>query len=149
MFKIPKSILVMIYSGQRVLLLERMRPEGFWQSVTGSLEVGESWRDAAIRELQEETGFAAEGLVDTGVRNLFPIVPPWRERYAPEVDNNEEHIFTLALPDCPTPQLRPSEHGNFIWLPAAEAALRTGSWTNRDAILRQFGAVLDASPAAS
>ena len=149
MFKIPESILVMIYAGQQVLLLERAQPEGFWQSVTGSLEPGESWRDAAVRELREETGFAAEGLVDTGVRNRFPIVPPWRERYAPEVEFNEERIFTLALPEPQVPQLRHQEHVNFAWLPAVEAARRTGSWTNRDAIYRHFGARLDVQQAAS
>ncbi|MDX5933713.1 dihydroneopterin triphosphate diphosphatase [Acidithiobacillus thiooxidans] len=149
MFKIPESILVMIYAGQQVLLLERAQPEGFWQSVTGSLEPGESWRDAAVRELREETGFAAEGLADTGVRNRFPIVPPWRERYAPEVEFNEERIFTLALPEPQVPQLRRQEHVNFAWLPAVEAARRTGSWTNRDAIYRHFGVRLDAQQAAS
>ncbi len=149
MFKIPESVLVMIYSGQQVLLLERVKPQGFWQSVTGSLESGESWQDAAIRELREETGFSPEGLVDTGVRNCFPIVPPWRERYAPDVANNEEHIFTLALPKCQAPLLRPGEHVDFAWLPAVEAARRTGSWTNRDAIYRHFGAGLDVRQAAS
>ncbi|PKY09598.1 dihydroneopterin triphosphate diphosphatase [Acidithiobacillus marinus] len=149
MFKIPESVLVMIYSGEQVLLLERAQPEGFWQSVTGSLEPGESWRDAAVRELHEETGFSAENVVDTGVRNRFPIVPPWRERYAPEVEFNEERIFTLALSAPEPPQLQPQEHLRFAWLPAAEAARRTGSWTNRDAIYRQFGTFLDAGQAAS
>ncbi|WP_414040472.1 dihydroneopterin triphosphate diphosphatase [Acidithiobacillus sp. M4-SHS-6] len=149
MFKIPESVLVMIYSGEQVLLLERAWPEGFWQSVTGSLEPGESWWDAAVRELREETGFVAENMVDTGVRNRFPIVPPWRERYAPEVEFNEERIFTLALPAPDLPQLRPREHVGYAWLPAAEAARRTGSWTNRDAIYRHFGARLDARQAAS
>jgi dATP pyrophosphohydrolase len=87
--------------------------------------------------------------VDTRVRNRFPIVPPWRERYAPEVEFNEERIFTLALPEPQVPQLRHQEHVNFAWLPAVEAARRTGSWTNRDAIYRHFGAGLDAQQAAS
>ena len=38
-FKRPESILVVIYTRHGdVLLMERTRPAGFWQSVTGSLD---------------------------------------------------------------------------------------------------------------
>lgn len=41
----------------RVLLLQRtLRRGGFWQTVTGRIEVGEAAVDAAAREVQEETG---------------------------------------------------------------------------------------------
>ena len=144
-YKIPKSVLVLVHTSAQVLLLERVRPQGFWQSVTGSLEPGEDWRQAAERELLEETSFAATDLIDTGVRNCFPIVPPWSERYAPEVTENEEHIFTLLLRRPETPHLRPSEHCGFAWLSPAEAAERCGSYTNRNAILRLFGPLDEAA----
>ncbi|MBU2755148.1 dihydroneopterin triphosphate diphosphatase [Acidithiobacillus sp. CV18-2] len=147
-YKIPKSVLVLVHTATQVLLLERVRPQGFWQSVTGSLEAGERWQQAAERELREETGFAATGLIDTGVRNRFPIVPPWSERYAPGVTENEERIFTLCLARTETPRLRPEEHCAFAWLSPTEAAERCGSWTNRNAIIRLFGN-LDAGRAAS
>ena len=56
-YKRPESVLVVIYtiSGE-VLLLERRQPAGFWQSVTGSLAWDEAPREAAIREVSEETG---------------------------------------------------------------------------------------------
>ncbi|MEL5847958.1 MAG: dihydroneopterin triphosphate diphosphatase [Candidatus Igneacidithiobacillus chanchocoensis] len=146
-YKIPKSVLVLIHTTQQVLLLERVRPAGFWQSVTGSLEPGEDWRQAAERELAEETGFAAVNLIDTGVRNCFPIVPPWSERYAPGVTENEERIFTLLLATPETPHLRPSEHCRFAWLPPHEAAERCGSYTNRNAIFRLFGPLDEAAQA--
>ena len=147
-YKIPKSVLVLVHTAEQVLLLERVRPEGFWQSVTGSLEAGEDWHAAAVRELAEETGFSATALVDTGVRNRFPIVPPWAERYAPGVLENEERIFPLLLTQPEAPQLRPSEHCAFAWLSPPEAAARCGSWTNRNAIIRLFG-TLDAGRLAS
>jgi len=46
-FRRPESVLIVIYTeGGEFLLLERRRPPGFWQSVTGSLEWGE-FADAA------------------------------------------------------------------------------------------------------
>ena len=138
----------MVHTATQVLLLERVRPAGFWQSVTGSLEEGEDWHRAAERELVEETGFAPVGLIATGVRNCFPIVPPWSERYAPGVEENEERTFTLCLAQAEVPRLRPSEHHAFVWLSPAEAAARCGSWTNRNAIIRLFG-TLDAGQLAS
>ncbi|MEW6612843.1 MAG: dihydroneopterin triphosphate diphosphatase [Pseudomonadota bacterium] len=136
MYKLPKSVLVVVHSGERVLLLERRQPPGFWQSVTGSLEPGEDWHAAAVRELGEETGLAPDGLVDTGIVNRFPIHPAWRSRYAPEVQENEEHVFALALP-APVPvRLDPAEHRQACWLPRQEALRLASSWTNQAAIRR-------------
>lgn len=136
-YKRPESVLVLAYTRTgEVLLLRRREPADFWQSVTGSLEWGESPAEAARRELAEESGLSAGGLSAAGVTRRFPIVPPWRERYAPETDHNTEHWFLLELP-APVPvRLSPREHTEYAWLPAAEAAARVGSWTNREAIER-------------
>ena len=54
-YKIPVSVLVVVYTPElRVLLLERADKPGFWQSVTGSQEPGETLRKTAIRELAGE-----------------------------------------------------------------------------------------------
>ncbi len=51
-FKRPVSILVVIYAqdSKRVLMLQRRDDPDFWQSVTGSLEEGETASQAAMRE---------------------------------------------------------------------------------------------------
>lgn len=57
-YKSPLSVLVLIYhqiSG-KVLMLQRNDDQEFWQSVTGSLEEGETPYQAAIREVKRETG---------------------------------------------------------------------------------------------
>jgi len=135
-YKRPESVLVLVYTrAGEVLLLERARPRGFWQSVTGSLEWSETPAQAAERELFEETGLrAGRALVDLHRSVQFPIVPPWRARYAPGVRNNTEHWFRLELPGRRTIRCRPGEHRQFRWLPIPVAAQRASSWTNRDAI---------------
>ncbi len=137
-FKRPESILVVIYTlGGEVLMLNRTRPKGFWQSVTGSLEWGETAKQAAERELFEETGLAASGcLIDCQQKVRFPIINPWRTRYARGVFYNCEHCFVLPLPTRRTIRLNPKEHSQHRWLPKEVAAQRASSWTNRDAILR-------------
>lgn len=137
-FKRPESVLVVIHTPDwKVLLLRRLRPSGFWQSVTGSLEAGETPLAAAVRELGEETGLEVrpEALLDWQRRNRFLIRDEWRARYAPGVTHNVEHVFSLAVPREQPVRLACDEHDAQCWLPHAEAAARVFSWTNRDAIL--------------
>jgi dATP pyrophosphohydrolase len=137
-YKRPESILVLVVThGGEVLMMERTRPHGFWQSVTGSLRWGESVGAAAARELAEETGLRDLRLVDLHKEVRFPIVPPWRARYAPKVRFNHEHWFLLILPVRRMIRLNRSEHRQYRWMSAAQALNRASSWTNR-AIIRDW-----------
>jgi dATP pyrophosphohydrolase len=122
----------------QVLVMERADKVGFWQSVTGSLEAGETPRQAAIREVFEETGLHAKRyeLQDWQVANTYEIYPHWRYRYAPNVTTNVEHQFALVLPSTLPVQLAPDEHLQYAWVDWREAAQRVFSWTNVDAIKR-------------
>ena len=58
--KIPVSTLVVVYTPRLdVLLIERADRPGYWQSVTGSQDPGETLLQTAIREVREETGIDA------------------------------------------------------------------------------------------
>jgi len=136
--KVPRSVLVIMYTPSRdTLLIERADYPGFWQSVTGSQEVGETFAQTASRELREETGFDAAqfgGVIDLHFENVYCIYPRWRHRYPPQTTHNRERCFALRLPDKLTPTLAPREHVAFEWMPIERAARRVTSWSNAAAL---------------
>jgi dihydroneopterin triphosphate diphosphatase len=136
--KIPESVLVVIHTAAlEVLLIERADRPGFWQSVTGSQDPGETLRQTAAREVVEETGIAAtpDDLVDWQVTNVYEIFAVWRHRYAPGVTHNTEHVFSLCVAPGTPVRLAPGEHVAYRWLAPAQAAAEVFSWSNRQAIL--------------
>ena len=141
-FKIPVSVLVVIHTADlQVLLIERARNPGYWQSVTGSLDaIDEPPRAAAIRELMEETGIDALApghvLRDWQHASTYEIYPTWRHRYAPGVTTNVEHVFSVQVPVVRAVTLAPDEHTAQLWLPCEAAAAKVFSPSNREAILR-------------
>ena len=137
--KLPESVLVVIHTDDgQVLLLERADHPGWWQSVTGSREVGESLQDTARREVAEETGLdvAAYPPVSWGYSNVYEIFACYRHRYAPGTTHNTEHVFGMRLPQPLPVRLNPGEHLACQWLLAAEAAARCFSPSNAAAIRR-------------
>jgi len=136
--KIPISTLVLVHTPDlRVLLLERADYPGFWQSVTGSQEPGETLGETAVRELREETGIDAGafgGVVDWQLTNEYAIFPRWRHRYPAGTTHNTEHVFALEVPEPVAVVLNPREHLGHLWLPCNEAAPKCFSWSNRQAI---------------
>jgi dATP pyrophosphohydrolase len=140
-FKRPESVLVLIYTGGDVLLMERRQPEGYWQSVTGALEWGEAPLDAAHREIAEETGLRpGKALIDCGYTNCFEILPAWRSRYAPDAKTNTEHVFRVEYSVRPPIRINLDEHSRYRWLPWEEALELASSRTNREAIRRYLAA---------
>ncbi len=143
--KIPESVLVVVHTPQlQVLLAERADHPGFWQSVTGSKErVDEPLPQTCIREVAEETGIEIgsaavplDALHDWQLRNVYEIYPHWRQRYAPGVSHNTEHVFGLLVPAGTPVRLNPREHLRFGWWPWREAADRCFSPSNAEAILQ-------------
>ncbi len=138
-WKIPRSTLVVIYTLKlEVLLIERADHPGYWQSVTGSQDAGETLEQTAVREVAEETGLDAArfSLRNWQQQSAYEIYPIWRHRYAPGVTHNTEHVFSLEVPDRVPIKLAPREHLQHVWLPYEKAAALCFSHTNREAILQ-------------
>jgi len=144
-YKIPESVLVVIHSADlHVLLIERADKPGFWQSVTGSKDaLDEPLQVTAVREVFEETGISIGGdqvpltsLRDWQLSNVYTIYPAWRQRYAPGVTQNTEHVFGLCVPRDIVITLAPREHLQHRWMPWREAADQCFSPSNAEAILQ-------------
>jgi dATP pyrophosphohydrolase len=136
-FKQPVSVLVVIHSADgQVLLMERADAPGFWQSVTGSQDPGETLEQTAVREVREETGLDAAQfeLTPWDIQTRYRIYERWRHRYAPGVTHNTEHVFGLRLAQPVPVTLAPREHVRCAWLPWREAAERCFSPSNAEAI---------------
>ncbi len=136
-WKQPVSVLVVLHDGNgNILLIERADRAGFWQSVTGSIEAGETLAQTALREVQEETGIAlSKGqLHDWQQSRQYEIYPHWRHRYPPGITRNTEHVFSARI--APDTAIRLSkEHTAFCWLERTDAAEKVFSPSNRQAIL--------------
>jgi len=134
-FRRPESVLIVIHTaGGEYLLLERRRPPGFWQSVTGSLEWGELADTAARREVIEETGITQGVLVNLQWTQVYEILPAFGRVYAPGVTHNLEHAFSLRLARRLPVVLSDSEHVQFRWVSGADAVDMVSSSTNRTVI---------------
>jgi dATP pyrophosphohydrolase len=131
-FRRPESVLIVIYTaGGDFLLMERVRPPGFWQSVTGSLEWGEMADDAARREVIEETGITQGLLRNLQWTQVYEVLPSFGKKYAPGITRNMEHAFALKLLDRVPVTLAEREHVQFRWMSAADAIGLASSSTNR------------------
>jgi dATP pyrophosphohydrolase len=131
----PESVLIVIYTEDgEFLLLERRRPLQFWQSVTGSMEWGETADAAARREVIEETGITQGVLVNLQWTQVYEILPAFGKVYAPGVTLNLEHAFSLRLQQRVPVTLSDSEHVQFRWVSHTEALETVSSSTNRAVI---------------
>jgi lipoyl(octanoyl) transferase len=104
--------------GKRVLLLHRVPGRGgFWQTVTGRIEDGESPAQAAERELYEETG-SHLAVQELGYRHCFALA----DKVPPVVV--DETAFAARWEGGDRVRLDPSEHDEYAWVNVEEALAR-------------------------
>ena len=137
-YKNNQSVLVVIYAKDtnRVLMLQRQDDPDFWQSVTGTIESGETPKNTAVRELWEEVRLEisenSTALFDCKESIEFEIFPHFRYKYAPNVTHCREHWFLLAMEQEFEPVL--SEHLAYQWVFPEQAIQMTKSSNNAEAI---------------
>jgi dATP pyrophosphohydrolase len=116
--------------------MQRDDDADFWQSVTGTIELGEIPVDTAYREVAEETGITLSkesfSILDCRQVNQYRIRSAWLSRYPKGTEFNNEYVFSATVPAGSRISL--TEHTAYEWLNKQDAIKRVWSKTNRYAI---------------
>ena len=111
-----REVLIVVQRGDEFLVAHRVPEQGgYWHTIAGGVEQGEEWRDAAARELFEETGLAAD-LRELG--SFCYTREAWEDESGLEVD---VRAFATNAPPGWEPVLD-DEHDEYRWCAADDAA---------------------------
>ena len=121
----PFEVLVFVRRGPEVLVVHRSPARGgYWHSIAGGVEAGETELEAALRELREETGLdAGEELVAIGHRFAYSLdeePPERRALYPPGSTRVEVECFVASVAPGWEPVLD-FEHDDHRWCTREEA----------------------------
>lgn len=96
------------------LILKTNKNRGhFWQNVTGSVDEGESFEAAGLREAQEETGLEIENIVD-----FVSLEIPFE--FKDQSKSFYEECFLIVTEEIWKPTLDAHEHENWKWVKMSE-----------------------------
>lgn len=125
-----REVLIHVRRGDEFLVAHRSPESGsYWHTIAGGVEAGEDWREAALRELWEETGLDAGELEPIG--EFTYVRESWESEPGVHVD---VRAFLLAVEPGWEPELN-EEHTEYRWLPRDEAA-ELLFWPEPAALLR-------------
>ena len=106
--------------------------DDYWHVVAGVVEEGETFAQAAARELREETGLAAS-VIDLRMRQSYRVPEEMRGEYLSGVDTVAVENFAAEVPPGWEPVLN-EEHDDYRWLSASEA-IAIAHWPETKAVL--------------
>lgn len=122
MTRLPYEVFVVVRRDGRYLVLHRSPGGGaYWHGVAGALEPGESYAEAAARELHEETGLVAEP-VEVAAPYAYPLSEQPEYRLAVPAGTTEIVVraFLVEAPTGWEPVLD-WEHDDYRWCSRDEA----------------------------
>jgi 8-oxo-dGTP pyrophosphatase MutT (NUDIX family) len=136
MLRGAQEIVVVVRRDGKLLVMRRA-PErlGYWSIVAGGVEPNETFWEAAVRELREETGLEVQvrKLSVPLAYSLLDDPPAIRARYAPGIERITVHAFVADAPPGWEPTLD-AEHDHYRWCGLDEAIDLMAYETTRDAL---------------
>jgi 8-oxo-dGTP pyrophosphatase MutT (NUDIX family) len=108
----PREVAIFVHRGEQLLVVHRAQ-DNYWHVVAGALEQGETFSDAAARELQEETGLIAQP-TDMGLEQTYAITARERPLYPAGTAGVVIGNFHVEAPAGWEPQLN-EEHDRYEW----------------------------------
>ncbi len=121
--RVELAVLCLIKDGDRVLLQNRVKKD--WQGYTlpgGHVECGESFVDAVIREMKEETGLTIEKPSLCGIKEWIN-------------EDGSRYIVFLFRADRFSGELVSSEEGRVFWMEKEDVLKSHWIW-HMDGLLR-------------
>jgi 8-oxo-dGTP diphosphatase len=117
-----QEVLIVVRRGGEFLVVHRSpENDAYWHQIAGGVEEGETFADAAVRELREETGLEA---------TVVPLGASF------EYEGVHVETFLVEAPAGWEPTLD-WEHDDHRWLPGEEAA-ELLFWPEPAALLRSL-----------
>lgn len=119
-----KALVVIVWRAKpgaaspKVLLLKLIPSRGgFWQTVTGGVEKGESFAEGALREAREETGLRFDR-----EPQFLGLEQTFESRHGGQSHEKAFYLPLFGGPAPPEPQLDGKEHDEFAWVTPDYAA---------------------------
>jgi 8-oxo-dGTP pyrophosphatase MutT (NUDIX family) len=142
----PNEVAIFVVRrGRSEVLVVRRSAEGggYWHTIAGGVEAGETAEEAARRELLEETGFAAATLSEhePAIEFMYALSEEPADRqaqYEPGIVEVHVDCFVVDVPDDWEPTLD-HEHVGYRWATAAEAPDALYWPDTADALRRALG----------
>jgi len=137
--------------GRSEVLVVHRSPQqgGYWHTIAGGVEQGESAYEAAVRELREETALRLDPLAPVGeptelVYSLSEDPVERQALYEPGVVDVHVDCFLVDAPDDWEPCLD-WEHDDYRWCPATDAPALL-FWPDTAAALQRLLGVPESLP---
>ena len=103
--KVEFTNMCMVYDGDNVVVIDRQKKD--WPGITfpgGHVEPGESFVEAVIREVWEETGLTIEHPILCGTKQF-------------QTQKGERYVVFFYKTNRFSGELRSSDEGNVFWIP--------------------------------